>query len=59
VGLELGVPASAATAATPQAAANPGPVRLLSRISQASALRLALTPGMPVFAQIKGVALVR
>jgi molybdate transport system ATP-binding protein len=59
VGLELGVPASAATAATPQAATNPGPVRLLSRISQASALRLALTPGTPVFAQIKGVALVR
>ena len=34
-------------------------VRLLSRISQLSARRLALAPGVPVFAQIKGVAMVR
>jgi molybdate transport system ATP-binding protein len=34
-------------------------VRLLSRISQLSAQRLALAPGLPVFAQIKGVAMVR
>mgnify|MGYP006199028113 CR=1 FL=1 len=34
-------------------------VRLLSRISQLSARRLALAPGVPVFAQIKGVAIVR
>lgn len=33
--------------------------RLLSRISQASAHRLGLEPGVPVFAQIKGVAMVR
>lgn len=35
------------------------PVRLLSRISQLSARRLALAPGMAVYAQIKGVAMVR
>jgi molybdate transport system ATP-binding protein len=33
--------------------------RLLSRISQFSARKLGITPGMAVFAQIKGVALVR
>ncbi len=33
--------------------------RLLSRISQASVHRLGLVPGMAVFAQIKGVAMVR
>jgi molybdate transport system ATP-binding protein len=33
--------------------------RLLSRISQLSARRLGITPGMAVFAQIKGVAMVR
>ena len=32
---------------------------LLSRISALSAQRLALRPGMPVFAQIKGMAMVR
>jgi molybdate transport system ATP-binding protein len=32
---------------------------LLSRISALSAQRLALHPGMPVFAQIKGIAMVR
>jgi molybdate transport system ATP-binding protein len=44
------------------AAANrdmPTDTRLLSRISQASAHRLALAPGVAVFAQIKGVAIVR
>ncbi len=35
------------------------PVRLLSRISQVSAQRLGITPGQAVFAQIKGVAMVR
>ena len=35
------------------------PVRLLSRISQLSARRLGIEPGQPVFAQIKGVAIVR
>ena len=35
------------------------PVRLLSRISQLSARRLGIAPGLPVFAQIKGVAMVR
>jgi molybdate transport system ATP-binding protein len=45
VGLQLG------------SAANP--VRLLSRISQLSARRLGIAPGLPVFAQIKGVAMVR
>jgi len=33
--------------------------RLLSRISQLSARRLGLSPGMALFAQIKGVAMVR
>ncbi len=33
--------------------------RLLSRISQASAQRLGLAPGTPVYAQVKGVAMVR
>jgi molybdate transport system ATP-binding protein len=37
----------------------PRPVRLLSRISQLSARRLGIAPGLPVFAQIKGVAMVR
>ncbi|HRK37823.1 MAG TPA: molybdenum ABC transporter ATP-binding protein [Burkholderiaceae bacterium] len=42
-------------------AAEPGQcgTRLLSRISQASAHRLGLQPGVPVFAQVKGVAMVR
>lgn len=35
------------------------PVRLLSRISQLSARRLGIAPGRAVFAQIKGVAMVR
>jgi molybdate transport system ATP-binding protein len=35
------------------------PVRLLSRISQLSARRLGIAPGQAVFAQIKGVAVVR
>ncbi|MGE0349976.1 molybdenum ABC transporter ATP-binding protein [Hydrogenophaga sp.] len=35
------------------------PVRLLSRISQFSARRLGIAPGLRVFAQIKGVAMVR
>lgn len=35
------------------------PVRLLSRISLHSSRRLALAPGVAVFAQIKGVAIVR
>jgi molybdate transport system ATP-binding protein len=35
------------------------PVRLLSRISLLSARRLGITPGQAVFAQIKGVAMVR
>jgi molybdate transport system ATP-binding protein len=34
-------------------------VRLLSRISQLSARRLGIVPGVAVFAQIKGVAMVR
>jgi molybdate transport system ATP-binding protein len=34
-------------------------VRLLSRISQLSARRLGIAPGQAVFAQIKGVAMVR
>ena len=38
---------------------NPEGMTLLSRISTMSAQRLALKPGMPVFAQIKGVAMVR
>jgi molybdate transport system ATP-binding protein len=37
----------------------PGGARVLSRISRYSADRLGLTPGVRVFAQIKGVALVR
>ena len=37
----------------------PQPVRLLSRISQLSARRLGIAPGQTVFAQIKGVAMVR
>jgi len=37
----------------------PTPVRLLSRISQLSARKLGIAPGMQLFAQIKGVALVR
>jgi molybdate transport system ATP-binding protein len=36
-----------------------GGTRVLSRISRYSAHRLGLVPGVPVFAQIKGVALVR
>ena len=32
--------------------------RLLARVTQRSALALALVPGMPVFAQVKGVAIV-
>ncbi|MDP2075276.1 molybdenum ABC transporter ATP-binding protein [Hydrogenophaga sp.] len=35
------------------------PVRLLARISQLSARRLGIAPGQAVFAQIKGVAMVR
>ena len=35
------------------------PTRLLSRISQLSATRLGITPGLKVFAQIKGVAMLR
>jgi molybdate transport system ATP-binding protein len=35
------------------------PTRLLSRISQVSARRLGIAPGLPVYAQIKGVAMVR
>lgn len=35
------------------------PVRLLSRISQLSARRLGIAPGQAVFAQVKGVAMVR
>ncbi len=39
---------------------SPGPTtRLLSRISHLSARRLALRPGLPVFAQIKAMALAR
>jgi molybdate transport system ATP-binding protein len=38
---------------------NQGGTRLLSRISQASAHRLGLATGVAVFAQIKGVAMVR
>jgi molybdate transport system ATP-binding protein len=34
-------------------------VHLLSRISQLSAHRLGIAPGVAVFAQIKGVAMVR
>lgn len=37
----------------------PQPVRLLSRISLLSARRLGIAPGRAVFAQIKGVAVVR
>lgn len=37
----------------------PTGTRLMSRISQASARRLELVPGTAVFAQIKGVAIVR
>ena len=33
--------------------------RLLARISRLSQQRLAITPGQPVYAQIKGVAMVR
>jgi molybdate transport system ATP-binding protein len=33
--------------------------RLLARISRLSSERLAITPGLPVYAQIKGVAMVR
>ena len=42
-----------------QLGTGPQPVRLLSRISQLSARRLAIAPGQAVFAQIKGVAMVR
>ena len=35
------------------------PTRLLSRISRVSAKRLGITPGLKVFAQIKGVAVLR
>lgn len=45
VGLQLGL--------------GPQPVRLLSRISRLSARRLGIAPGQAVFAQIKGVAMVR
>jgi molybdate transport system ATP-binding protein len=37
----------------------PHTTRLLSRISQLSAKRLNITPGMALYAQIKGVAMVR
>jgi molybdate transport system ATP-binding protein len=33
--------------------------RLLARISRLSCQRLGIAPGLPVFAQIKGVAMVR
>jgi len=36
-----------------------GGTRLLSRISRLSCERLAIAPGLPVYAQIKGVAMVR
>lgn len=35
-----------------------GPTRLLARVTQRSAQALGLAPGQPVFAQVKGVALV-
>jgi molybdate transport system ATP-binding protein len=35
-----------------------GTTRLLARVTQRSALALALTPGKPVFAQVKGIAIV-
>ena len=34
-------------------------LRLLSRISRLSCERLGIAPGLPVYAQIKGVAMVR
>jgi molybdate transport system ATP-binding protein len=37
----------------------PHPTRLLSRISQLSARKLGIAPGLALFAQIKGVAMVR
>jgi len=42
-------------------ACQPGgtPTRLLSRISQASAVRLGVVPGLALYAQVKGVAMVR
>ncbi|MBE0588568.1 MAG: TOBE domain-containing protein [Hydrogenophaga sp.] len=36
-----------------------GGTRLLSRISQLSAERLGIAPGLALYAQIKGVAMVR
>ena len=35
-----------------------GSTRLLARVTQRSAQALALAPGQPVFAQIKGIAIV-
>ena len=35
-----------------------GPTRLLARVTQRSAAALGLAPGMPVYAQVKGVAIV-
>lgn len=42
-----------------QLGCGPQAVRLLSRISQLSARRLEIAPGQAVFAQVKGVAMVR
>jgi len=42
-----------------QVAGAGGGTRLLSRISRLSCERLGIAPGLPVFAQIKGVAMVR
>jgi len=50
LGLQLGIPAQGRT--TPS-------TRLLARISQLSAKRLEIAPGMALYAQIKGVAMVR
>jgi molybdate transport system ATP-binding protein len=50
LGLQLGDAQQGTTANT---------TRLLSRISQLSARRLGVLPGMPLYAQIKGVAMVR
>ena len=35
-----------------------GDTRLLARVTQRSAQALQLRPGLPVFAQIKGIAIV-
>ncbi|MBT9440676.1 MAG: TOBE domain-containing protein, partial [Acidovorax sp.] len=35
-----------------------GTTRLLARVTQRSAQALALAPGQPVFAQVKGIAIV-